>query len=196
MHPEFTKNILSLYGENGQKWLHNMPHLINQIAQIWHLTELKPVKKLSYNYVLSGIQYGKPVILKIAFRIDAMRREIEALQHFNGSGCVTILDASNKHGAILLEQVIPGDELLPLSKTHPNEALQISCNIVRKLHSTAKTNHYKSITHISEWTKILDESWPQLQQQRLKTARKLRDELLASMKDSVILHGDLHYENI
>jgi streptomycin 6-kinase len=66
---EFEKNIINLYGEEGKKWLNNLPKLTAQMASKQGLSDLKPVKNLSYNYVLSGHQNSKPIILKLHLKL-------------------------------------------------------------------------------------------------------------------------------
>ena len=63
-------NILSIYGEKGKQWLDNLPNLITQLTETYGLSNLKPVNNLSYNYVLTGLQDSKAVILKLGLDID------------------------------------------------------------------------------------------------------------------------------
>lgn len=53
---ELEKNIINLYGKKGKQWLANLPNLIAQVGATYGLSNLNPVKNLSYNYVLSGFQ--------------------------------------------------------------------------------------------------------------------------------------------
>lgn len=53
---ELEKNIINLYGVEGQRWLSNLPNWIKQIARAYKLYDLKPVNNLTYNYVLLGFQ--------------------------------------------------------------------------------------------------------------------------------------------
>ena len=73
----FEKNILGLQGEKGQQWLADLPRLIAQMGKIYGLSCLKPVKNLSYNYVLSGFQGDQLGVLKLRFDNDALKREAE-----------------------------------------------------------------------------------------------------------------------
>lgn len=197
MNHKFTQNIISIYGENGQKWLNQLPQIIIQLQKIWGVGEVYPVDNLSYNYVLQGKRAKQDVIIKISFRADALAREVEALRHYNGNGCVELLQYSEQYSAILLDKLTPGNMLLPLAEKDPQQALSIACNIAKKLHSSdAVNNKFQAITPIQQWTRILDESWPILSKNTLRKACLLRDELLAKKHKNVILHGDLHNENI
>ena len=78
----FEQNIINLYGEKGRKWQQNLPNLVAQLANTYRLSNLKPVNNLSYNYVLSGFQGSKPIILKLGLDIDGFKREAAALTAF------------------------------------------------------------------------------------------------------------------
>ena len=196
MQSKFTQNIISIYGKVGQTWLQNLPKLIHVLSGLWELSELYPLENLSYNYVLSGVRYNREIVLKISLRRDAMQREIEALEHYNGNSCIRLIDYNLEHGAILLEKVTPGIPLKSIIDQTPHEALHTACDIAKVLHEQPLRTSHQCISHISEWTQILDEAWPLLQHQRLLKAKQLRDELLESMAEVTVLHGDLHYENI
>jgi streptomycin 6-kinase len=71
----FEQNIINLYGEKGKQWLNNLPKLIMQVEATYRLSNLKPVKNLSYNYVLSGFQGSKAIILKSGMDIDGFKWE-------------------------------------------------------------------------------------------------------------------------
>ena len=61
----FEKNILGIYKDKGREWLTNLPITVENIANEYNLSDLKPLGNLSYNYVLSGFQNTKPIILKL-----------------------------------------------------------------------------------------------------------------------------------
>lgn len=50
-------------------WLHCT--LVEQMKTAYGLSGLKPVKNLSFNYVLFGFQESQPIILKLGPDIDA-----------------------------------------------------------------------------------------------------------------------------
>jgi streptomycin 6-kinase len=65
---------------------------------------------------------------------------------------------------------------------------------MKKLHqANIPTTH--NFPHIKDWLTALDKDWP-IPDGYLKKARKLRDELLQTSKPDVLLHGDLHHDNI
>jgi len=102
----FESNIINIYGEKGRRWLEHLPNLVTQLANTYGLSNLKPVEALSYNYVLTGFQGSKAVILKLGLDIDGFKREAAALMAFEGSGVVEVL--SEKTGLLLVECAVPG----------------------------------------------------------------------------------------
>jgi streptomycin 6-kinase len=75
----FAAALLRRDKEKGKQWLDDLPNLIAQLAATYGLSNLKSVEALSYNYVLTGLQGSKAVILKLGLDIDGFKREAAAL---------------------------------------------------------------------------------------------------------------------
>ena len=82
------KNIINLYGQKGKQWLDDLPKLLVQAEATYGLSNLKPVKNVSYNYVLSGFQDDQPIILKLGMDIDGFKLEASVLMALSGFGVV------------------------------------------------------------------------------------------------------------
>ena len=184
-------NIVKIYGKRGESWLAELPHRIKQLQHSWGLSELKPFPNLSYSYVLGGLQGNIPIILKLSPDIDLMDKEAKALNAFKGFGAVSVL--GREEGILLLERAIPGDLLknnLPKEKR-----IEIVCKVMERLHQ-APVPSKECFPAIEEWLAAVDKEWD-LPKDHLKRARNLKNKLIK--KDSgrkVLLHGDLHQENI
>ncbi len=190
----FEENMKRLYGQQGQVWLNNLKNLVDQLAVKWGLSDLQPLKELSYNYILAGMQKEKHVILKLGFDKSAMQREAAALKCFEGHKCIKVLGADMNMGALLLERAVPGQSLKSLFPEHDEEAIKITCKIMDGLHRVL-FKESKQFQHISDWLSILDKDWD-IPRQFIKKARELRDSLLQTPTQNVLLHGDLHHGNI
>lgn len=186
----FEENINHLYGDPGQAWLARLPEIIRHLSSIWGLSELKPVKQMTYHYVLSGFQGKQPIILKLGFDKKSLNREMEALNAFSGFGCVKVLAATA--GAALLECATPGTSLISFFPDQDTEAVHIVATAIKRLHQAPIPKQY--FPTIADWLSVLDQDWD-IPTAQLKKARDLRDQLLASAKPSVLLHGDLHHGN-
>ena len=188
----FKNNIINIYGDEGRKWITDLPHMVNDIALCWHLSNLNPLKNLSYNYVLSGFQERRTIVLKLSLDTKALNKEAAALKAFKGYGAVDIIDQTD--GALLLECATPGSSLKHLFPNLDDDAIVIASEVIKKLHSEPTINQTAFPT-INDWLTALDKPYEQFGQSLVK-ARLLRDELLNTMGIPLLLHGDLHHENI
>ncbi|NRB11146.1 MAG: hypothetical protein HRU35_06020 [Rickettsiaceae bacterium] len=67
----FQDNIIKIYGAEGRQWLNSLPKITNKIAEEHNLSSLTPVANMTFNYVASGYQNDKPIILKIGLNSKA-----------------------------------------------------------------------------------------------------------------------------
>ncbi|MGQ3892361.1 aminoglycoside phosphotransferase family protein [Legionella sp. CNM-4043-24] len=186
------KNINNQYGEKGKQWLVDLPKRVRQIEAALGLSDLKAVNNLSYNYVMSGKKGMQPVILKLGLDIHGLKREAMALKAFDGFGAVKVL--AEDEGMLLLECAIPGVSLKPSFPVRDNEAIRIACDCLNHLHN-APIPADNRFPHIKAWLAALDKDW-EIPSHLLQRARKLRDNLLQTSARDVLLHGDLHHDNI
>lgn len=188
----FQSNIISIYGEKGKAWLDELPQLIASVSSKLGLRDLKEVTNLTYNYVLSGFQGNNPIILKLGLDNEALRLEAFALKCFAGCGAVKVL-AEDK-GTLLLERAMPGTSLQSYFPAREHESIEIACRLMKKLHQTNIPAAHNFL-HIQDWLTALDKDW-NIPHEYLQKARKLRDQLLKTAGPDVLLHGDLHHDNI
>ena len=149
----FKNNIISKYKEQGKAWLEKLPKIVTELAIEWNLTELKPLDNLSFNYVLSGYQNDKPIILKISFDNTELLQETEALKAFKNFGAVAIL--AQKHNALLLERAVPS---ISLKEHSSDNKIAIACAVMDKLHQAPVQNTY-NFPNIQDQLKALDKEW-------------------------------------
>ncbi len=188
----FESNIINIYEKKGQQWLDDLPKLIMRVEATYGLSNLKPVNNLSYNYVLSGFQASKAVILKLGLDIDGFKREAAALMAFSGFGVVDVLSENN--GLLLLECAVPGVSLRSYFPEKDDEAINITANVIKRLHKAPIPSTH-AFPHVKDWLTVLDSDL-RIPAQTLQKARQLRDQLLKTAKTDVLLHGDLHHDNI
>lgn len=187
----FERNILSIYKNKGQLWLESLPQLAQKMAEKYGLSDLEPVADLSYNYVLSGFQGSQPVILKLGLDMEGLKRESVALKAFAKYGAVKLL--AQGEGTLLLERATPGNSLKSLFPSEDPSAIQIACNVMVRLHRAPLA--LSMFPPIRDWLFALDKEWDVPFSYLLK-ARTLRDQLLVTSSMVVMLHGDLHHDNI
>jgi streptomycin 6-kinase len=188
----FEPNIQNSYGTRGKQWLGKLPKLVNDIATRFGLSKLSPVSNLSYTYVLSGFQGEKPIILKLGLNGDSLKQEAFVLGCFENYGAVKVL--GQEDGLLLLERAIPGTSLKSYFPNKDVESIKIASDAMAKLHQ-AKIPTSHNLPHIRDWLSVLDKEW-EIPRHYLQEARQLRHTLLQTSGPNVLLHGDLHHDNI
>jgi streptomycin 6-kinase len=201
MNDTFVNNILELYGDRGKNWLDGIPHTIEKYQQKWNI-EVYPPFILTYNFVAPAKRIdGASVVLKIGFPHDKeFQGEINALEVFNGNGSEKILEADRENAVMLLEHVLPGT---PLSNLEDDEKeTKIIASVMKKIWKPLSKNH--TFVTIFEWTKELREypnkygnqPNPPIPMQFVQKAISLFNELINSSSKAVLVHGDLHHDNL
>jgi streptomycin 6-kinase len=197
---DFARTVTDLHGQEGIEWLDRLPSLLAACARRWSLAILPPFEPLSYNYVAPAIRSdGAGVVLKVGFPHPELLTELAALRLYDGRGSVRLLDADPEQGILLLERLNPGTQLLALADDE--QATSIAAQVMRQLWRPAPPDH--PFPTVARWASGL-----QRLRQRfdggvgpfplvwVERAERLFDELLASMGEPVLLHGDLHHYNI
>jgi streptomycin 6-kinase len=192
--------MANLHGETGRKWLVDLPALIAAYADKWSLTVLPPFEPLSYNYVAPAIRAGgSEAVLKVGVPHPQLLTEIAALQIFGGDGIVQLLEADPTQGIFLVERLQPGTMLSTLSDD--KQATSIAGQVMRQLWKPAPAEH--NFPTVQKWAKGLerlrnhfDGGVGPFPHHLVETAEAFFAELIASLAEPVLLHGDLHHFNI
>ncbi len=195
----FSEMILDLYGKAGQKWLDALSALLSRYEKRWDLTLEAPFKNLSYNYVAPVRRAdGSWAVLKIGFPNDELRSEIAALRHFDGQGMVSLLDADEENCAMLLERITPGETLWEMEDEQATAHL---LEMMPKLWRAYVGDYpFRSVDDwglaFSRLRERYDGGTGKLDAVLVDKAEKTFFELLASSNAHVLLHGDLHHDNV
>lgn len=191
----FEQNVIRSWGDTGRAWLKALPVIIKHLTHYWDLSKLEPVKNLSYNYVMLGYQGATPIVLKISCDPKELKNEHIALTTYNGNNCIRLLASNDEYNALLLEQAIPGTTLVPFFPNCDNEALEHTSSIMKQLHETALPENLQ-LPSLKDWFKCLFNPHPALNTYHIRKAQEIVLNLLATQEKIVLLHGDLHHENI
>lgn len=159
------------------------------------ITSLKPLKNLTYNYVASGSLSGNDIIIKIYKDAINLQYEAEALKAFSSSGVISklILEEEN---CLILEKIDPGYSLKSYFPACEEESIEIASAVIKRLHSTDILALY-NFPNIKDWLLKLDNDFTTIIPSIfLQKARAVRDNLISSSGPEILLHGDLHHDNI
>lgn len=193
-----TQNVINILGENGGKaWLDNLPNTITILADHWSLSNITPVANMTYNYVAKAAQDAdQPVVLKIGFDVKVITDEKKALEYFAGNASIKLIDYNGQYNALLLQQAIPGVSLKALYPANIELAMDYYVAAMQKLLSKLLLKKH-NFRHIRDWLQALDRiKSGELPQNLLTKAIQLKNTLLASPTKEILLHGDLHHDNI
>lgn len=192
-YPQYFRIAITQYfGDEGAHWLKQLPTQITQLATRYQLSELHTLDNLSFHYVAAGSQHGKPIILKLGLDVDALTREAHALQLLSSSISPRVIAADP--GMIIMQRATPGTTLTSFFPDNDSEATEIFCHCLRRIHATTISqphNFLKLDTALNLLDKELD-----IPESILGHARALKNKLLNTSQQTVLLHGDLHHDNI
>lgn len=199
MNDEFVNNAKSR-GIDGEAWLKRIPEIVGEYEKKWLFTVLSPFN-LTWNYVAPVVCLdGTNAVLKIGFSKDPQfQTEIDALEIFNGEGIEKLLQSDRVNSVILIEHLKPG---VPLSSLEDDEeATRILARIVKRLRKPLSPHN--KFTTVIEWAEAIPEYLEKYKNTNgplpfnlVNKANELFKELFASSEEGVLLHGDLHQDNI
>lgn len=199
----FRRTVAGAFGDAGVAWLGQLPQVLKAAAERWFLTLAPPFPVLSYNYVAPALTaQGEHVVLKAGVPRDELSMEIDALGWYDGRGAVRLLAADADAGLLLLlAQVQPGE---PLSALADDDAATIAAAVVmRRLWRPTPAPLTHRFPSVADWIAGLDRlrlrfagGTGPFPRRRVERAERLFGELLASCAEAVVLHGDLHHDNI
>lgn len=198
--PPFIRTMNELYGAKGKIWLTELPTLLKRCEQRWSIRVMPPFPNLSYNYVAPARTHnGKTVVLKAGVPNRELTTEIEALRLYNAHRSVRLLDADANQGILLLEHLQPGT---PLSQLDDDEAAtSIAADIMQHLWCPVPSEHPFPTVHrwaggLQRLRAHFDGGTGPLPSKLVAKAESLFTELISSMTENILLHGDLHHDNI
>ena len=197
---QFIDKVHRIFGDSGRKWLPALPRIIAQCRDKWGLRGGVMCPNMGMSYIeFAFTASGEPVALKVAVPHKELFTEIEALALYGGEGAVCLLDADPELGAILMQRLRPGTMLCELGDNQ--EEARIAAGIVSELPAAVPSTH--DLPAFSQWVeRAFRRTRTEWDPQQLMP-RDLIDRADLAFKgierdtaSYVVLHGDLHHENI
>jgi len=196
---DFAQRMGEVHGNEGERWIANLPTLLDAYARHFSLTLQAPFE-LSYNYVAPAVRAdGSEVVLKAGVVNPELLCEIAALRIYDGRGMVSLLEADPEQGVMVLERLKPGAPLLELGDDE--RATTIAAHVMQQLWRPMPEDH--PFPTVAQWAAGLgrlraefDGGTGPFPRRIVEMAESLFADLIRSMSESVLLHGDLHHWNI
>ncbi|GAA3205303.1 aminoglycoside phosphotransferase family protein [Dactylosporangium siamense] len=183
------RNVAGAWGAAGERWLADLPDLLAGLAADWDLV-LGPPYDLTFHYVAAvRCADGTRAVLKVGFELSV---EAAALAAFDGRGAARLLRADPDRGALLLEQVSPGDRLRDLVPDRDPEATEVLAGLMRRLHVPPVAGLPTVLSQVS----ALDGHRGAVPADLVGPAAAAMRFLCATATREAVLHGDLHHDNV
>jgi streptomycin 6-kinase len=196
----FVQWTLKIHGEEGRVWLARVPEILCACEQRWGITVEAIFPNLTFNLVVRARQKdGLPVVLKVCWTSDEYQVQKDALHLFAGRGMVQLLSWYDGEEVMMLEGVQPGTSLLQTDDDE--QATTIAASVMRQMCRPITAEH--AFPTVERWGQGFERMrerfgggtgpFPEAITAR---AQRLYAELCESMGERVLLHGDLHQDNI
>ncbi len=184
--------------EEGQAWLDSLPESVNQCADRWSLDLGEPFTDSYVSLVLPGKRTdGSQVVVKIQYPHRESAAEADALRAWDGRGAIRLIDSDPTIHALLLERCVPGRHL---SSAGPETALQVLIGLLPRLWVPAPPTFAALTDEVELWIAHLPaanhHSGEPFATGFLNEVISTLRELAASQGEQVLLHQDLHGDNV
>jgi Streptomycin 6-kinase len=194
--PRETEQIKARFGEAFYK---ESISRLQQYAEKWALSSLAFIPSYSANLVFTCMSKAHgPSVLKLANpAFGTMAAEYGALREYGGGRYCQVYEADSEGNALLLERIRPGRPLRDESSL--DTRLSVFCSLYEGLHiPSSDPDRYP--TYDGWATRITDEmsrrpEWAKLYA-HMKRAEQICLSLSAVYSRKMLLHGDLHHDNM
>lgn len=196
----FMEKIVRTFGDKGREWLDRLPGIFESCVQRWELTECQPLEDLSVNYICfaKSPNHGQ-VVLKIGVPHPELFTESIVLRLFRGRHVCTCHDSDLGLGALLLERIIPGDNLASIPDQ--SERIRIAADMIRDLPIPLA----EGVVGLPTYSTWISRAFSRARREKIVGQRMLTlidaaDSLFREVERSdcpqKVLHGDLHHWNV
>ncbi|MGI8689675.1 MAG: aminoglycoside phosphotransferase family protein [Thermomicrobiales bacterium] len=199
---DFACATIRRSGTSGRDWLNRLPAILDDCAARWGLTLSAPATPLSHNYVVAARRAdGTAAILKVHTPNDGFASEVAALRLFNGRGIARLLASDPHDAALLVERCAPGTPLTDITVTDDERATSIAASVMRRVWRPLPPDH--PFAMMAGWNADLQSLRPHygggtgpFPGAIIEEVESLIPALTTSAPAPILLHGDLHYDNI
>ncbi|WP_082235152.1 aminoglycoside phosphotransferase family protein [Halobacillus massiliensis] len=198
LQEQFVKNVKLACGQEGEKWLKELPELLSYCESRWNLTIGFPYT-LSYNYVAPAVRKdGSEVVVKLWLPEDGYKNERETLQTLKSKGIVNLIDHDQKRRILILDKITPGHNLAKIQ--NDTEAVSIASEVLSRLGVKPEKCHLPSTRerekNLTKFYKKNPYGLGPISAGLILEALQVFTYLNQSMSKRVVLHGDFHHYNI
>jgi streptomycin 6-kinase len=196
---DFKNRIINIFGDRGQKWLSDLPNLIEYCREKWYITFLDPYP-LSYNFVCRAVYNNQPVVIKICVPGKQVKDEIAVFENYSGQNFCRLLASEAEKGIMILERLEPG--YLLSSVNNEAEATRIAARLIRQMEKKttnfngdfqSPASHFRQLRSLRS---LFNGGTGSIPAEFVEQAERLVPDLLSTINCPRLLHGDFHQYNI
>lgn len=181
-------------GPSGQQWADRLPRLLADLLDDWGLSPNGPATPGSAALVVPVLRDGEAFALKLTWPHLEGRDEPLALRHWDGHGAVRLVAADPSRGALLLELL---DSTRDLVSVDIDLACEVVGTVLAELNVPAPQGLMRLSSFAREQAAKLAGSEGLLPRRMVERTNALVRDLTSDPRcDAVLLHTDLHYENV
>ena len=182
-------------------WFERLPEIVAAWCARWRITLSDDVPDSSFNIMAFGHSaLAGPVVLKMNLPSPEVLSEIEAIAQRSGHGIVRMIAADPDLAIMMLERVAPGTPLREANLAD-QDATAIAADVMRRFWQAP--SRPDNLFPLVEWmTSLLDyparPTYPvgPIPARMIDRAIDIAGALLSTSTDLVLLHGDIHHDNI
>ncbi len=182
-------------------WFERMPTVLEEWCARWRISISDDFPDSSLNIMAYGHSaLAGPVVLKMNLPSPEILSEMEAIAQRSGHGIVRLIAADPDLAIMMLERVDPGTTLRT-SGLGDEESTLIGVDVMRRFwHAPTRPDN---LFPLAEWmASLLDyparPTYPDgpIPAALIDRAIGVAGDLLSTSTDLVLLHGDIHHDNI
>lgn len=181
----------------GARWLDALPGLVEDLAELWDLEVGEPFEASSVSWVAPARRGDEALVLKVQWPHPECEHEAAALRVWSGDGVVELIDHRAEHHALLLERCRPGTHL---SEQPAIDVVEVMTALLPRLWVPAADPFRTLEAEAGGWADSLVSTWDDAgrpcERRLVDAARSLITDLSSSQGDQVLVHQDLHGENV
>lgn len=179
-------------GPTGAAWLATVPRRVDDALERWGLVVDGAPRTGWTAVVVPVVRDGEPLVLKVTWPHPEGEHEALALRTWGGAGAVRLVAALPSDGALLLERL---DADVDLRHVWVDQACEVVGGLLARLQVAAPPQ----VPRLPEYLAPHLERMPTraaVPRRVVSRTQGLARELLSGEVPDVLLHTDLHFENV